>query len=78
MAASESDRSCNPLFGKQRAGDLVLVGIQHAGAKTLGAARLAAQAVELIEHFFGCRIERSRQASGPAWRAARADPPACP
>ena len=49
------------IVGKQRIGNLVLMRIQDAGAKTFGAAGFRAQAVKLIQHFLGGGVERAQQ-----------------
>ena len=49
------------VIGKERTGNFVLMRIQHASAKPFRAAGFCAQATKLIEHFLGCRVERSNQ-----------------
>src|SRR5579872_2999465 len=46
---------------EQRAQNFPFVAVQHAGAKIFGAARLAAQLLELVDHFSFDSIERGGQ-----------------
>src|ERR1700733_7555061 len=49
------------VVGKQPARHFVFVRVYHSRAKTFGAAGFRTQAVQLVEYFFGCRVERAQE-----------------
>src|ERR1700674_4986464 len=65
LSGKKGEQSEGPLLQrvvwKQRTGNLVLMRVQDAGAKTFGAAGFCAQAIKLIKYFLGRRVERAHQ-----------------